>query len=47
MKPNGGGKPDSNTAIAKAIEKDFGSFDKFREEFKVSLSIYLLYIIYY
>lgn len=31
MKPKGGGKPTG--AIAKQIEKDFGSYDKFREEF--------------
>jgi Fe-Mn family superoxide dismutase len=32
MKPNGGGKPTGN--IAKLIEKDFGSYDKFAEAFK-------------
>jgi Fe-Mn family superoxide dismutase len=31
MTPNGGGKPSG--AIADAIEKSFGSFDKFKEEF--------------
>ncbi len=36
MKPNGGGKPAEGSAIAKAIENDFGSFDKFREEFKAA-----------
>lgn len=32
MKPNGGGKPTG--AIAAKIDADFGSFDKFVEEFK-------------
>lgn len=32
MKPNGGGKPSG--ALAKKIDEDFGSFDKFVEEFK-------------
>ncbi len=32
MKPNGGGLPTG--AIAKKIDEDFGSFDKFKEEFK-------------
>lgn len=32
MKPNGGGKP-KGELLAK-IEKDFGSYEKFREEFK-------------
>jgi Fe-Mn family superoxide dismutase len=32
MKANGGGKPSG--AIAQKIEKDFGSFEKFVEEFK-------------
>lgn len=32
MKPNGGGKPTG--ALAAQIEKDFGSFEKFAEEFK-------------
>ncbi len=31
MKPNGGGAPTG--ALADAITKDFGSFDKFKEEF--------------
>jgi Fe-Mn family superoxide dismutase len=31
MKPNGGGKPTG--ALAEAIDKAFGSFDKFKEEF--------------
>lgn len=31
MKPNGGGKPSGN--IAKQIDADFGSFEKFKEEF--------------
>src|SRR5690606_13734528 len=32
MKPGGGGKPSG--ALADAIDKAFGSFDKFKEEFK-------------
>lgn len=32
MTPKGGGKP--KAALLKQIEHDFGSFDKFREEFK-------------
>ena len=32
MKKNGGGKPSSN--LLSAIERDFGSFEKFQEEFK-------------
>ncbi len=31
MKPGGGGRPDGE--LAKAIEKDFGSFDQFKQEF--------------
>lgn len=31
MKPNGGGKPTGD--LLAAIERDFGSFDKFKEEF--------------
>ncbi len=31
MKPNGGGKPSGE--LAKKIDADFGSFDKFKEEF--------------
>jgi superoxide dismutase, Fe-Mn family len=31
MKPNGGGKPTGK--LAELIDRDFGSFDKFREEF--------------
>jgi superoxide dismutase, Fe-Mn family len=31
MKPSGGGKPTGD--LAQAIERDFGSFDKFKEEF--------------
>ena len=32
MKPNGGGQPTGN--VAQAIQKSFGSYDKFKEEFK-------------
>ncbi len=32
MKPHGGGKPSGE--VAQAIDKSFGSYDKFREEFK-------------
>jgi len=32
IKPNGGGKPQGN--IAKAIDKSFGSYEKFAEQFK-------------
>lgn len=32
MKPNGGGAPTG--ALAEAITRDFGSLDKFKEEFK-------------
>lgn len=32
MKPNGGGSPTGK--LAEAINRDFGSFDKFKEEFK-------------
>ena len=31
MTPNGGGKPTG--AVAEAIDRDFGSYDKFAEEF--------------
>lgn len=31
MRPNGGGKP--NGALAEAIDRDFGSFDKFKDAF--------------
>jgi Fe-Mn family superoxide dismutase len=31
MKPNGGGRPTGE--LAEAIDRDFGSFEKFREEF--------------
>jgi len=34
MKPNGGGAPKGK--IAERINKDFGSFDKFKEEFKTA-----------
>lgn len=34
MKPNGGGKP--NESLLSRLEKDFGSYDKFREEFKTA-----------
>ena len=32
MKPNGGGQPSGD--VAQAIQKSFGSYDKFKEEFK-------------
>ena len=31
MKPNGGGKPSGK--LAQLIDRDFGSYDKFRAEF--------------
>jgi len=31
MKPNGGGKPSGK--LAEMIDRDFGSYDKFRTEF--------------
>ncbi|EFJ53027.1 superoxide dismutase [Fe] [Volvox carteri f. nagariensis] len=34
MKPNGGGAPTGE--LAKAIARDFGSFDKFKEDFKAA-----------
>lgn len=34
MKPNGGGTPTG--ALAAKIDQDFGSFDKFKEEFKTA-----------
>ena len=34
MKPNGGGKPSGD--LAAAIDRDFGSFDKFKEDFKAA-----------
>jgi len=33
MSPNGGGTPSESSNIHKAITRDFGSFDKFKEEF--------------
>lgn len=33
MSPDGGGQPDASLNIHKAINRDFGSFDKFKEEF--------------
>jgi Fe-Mn family superoxide dismutase len=33
MSPNGGGEPTAQMNIAKAIERDFGSFENFRNEF--------------
>ncbi len=34
MKPNGGGKPTEGSKIDTLIQKDFGSFDGFRDQFK-------------
>lgn len=33
LSPNGGGAPSGQMNIAKAIDRDFGSFDAFKEEF--------------
>lgn len=33
MSPNGGGEPTAQMNIAKAIERDFGSFENFKNEF--------------
>ena len=33
MSPNGGGQPTAQMNIAKAIDRDFGSFDNFKTEF--------------
>lgn len=33
MSPDGGGEPSNRTNIAKAIERDFGSFSAFKEKF--------------
>ncbi len=33
MSPDGGGAPSKTSAIGKAINKSFGSFDKFKEQF--------------
>jgi superoxide dismutase, Fe-Mn family len=33
LSPNGGGMPTPQMNISKAIERDFGSFDKFKDEF--------------
>ncbi|MEM1122438.1 MAG: superoxide dismutase [Bacteroidota bacterium] len=33
MSPDGGGEPAGNLNIAKAIDRDFGSYEKFKEEF--------------
>jgi len=33
MSPDGGGEPSANSKLGKAIKKDFGSFEKFKEEF--------------
>lgn len=36
MSPDGGGEPSSQTNIAKAIARDFGSFDAFKKEFSAA-----------
>ena len=36
MSPNGGGQPSERMNIHKAIMRDFGSFDKFKEEFSAA-----------
>ncbi len=33
MSPDGGGEPSAQTNIAKAIDRDFGSFENFKKEF--------------
>ena len=33
MKPSGGGKPDLNSGLLQAINRSFGSYETFREEF--------------
>ena len=33
MKPDGGGAPESSSNLSKAINKNFGSFEKFKEAF--------------
>lgn len=36
MKPGGGGKPSGE--LLKLIERDFGSFEKFVDDFKIAAS---------
>lgn len=36
MSPDGGGTPAASLNITKAIDRDFGSFDKFKEEFSAA-----------
>jgi len=36
MSPNGGGVPSAKSKLGKAIDKSFGSFDKFRAEFEAA-----------
>lgn len=36
MSPDGGGEPSAQTNIAKAIARDFGSFDSFKEKFSAA-----------
>jgi len=36
MSPNGGGQPSANSKLGKAINKSFGSFDKFKDAFSAA-----------
>jgi superoxide dismutase, Fe-Mn family len=36
MSPNGGGEPSAQMNIAKAIDRDFGSFENFKKEFSAA-----------
>jgi len=36
MSPNGSAQPDSGLEIHEAIQRDFGSYDKFKEEFEAA-----------